>query len=124
MPLATFEYEEDFKLKSLEGGIVRLRRMSYGQKLERQGRSSKMSILMQRGSKDVKGEIDTLTVQAALFDIKTCVVSHNLEKKIGETVVPLNLNEPGDVAILHPRVGEEISSLIDKMNNFEDEDPN
>lgn len=124
MPVATFEHEEDFDLKSLPGGKVRLRRMSYGQKLDRQGRSSKMSILMQKGSKDVKGEIDTLVVQAAIFDFRTCVVSHNLTKELSGAEVPLNLQDPLDVSILHPRVGEEISSLIDKMNNFEDEDPN
>lgn len=124
MPVATFEHEEDFDLKSLPEGKIRLRRMSYGQKLDRQGRSSKMSILMQKGSKDVKGEIDTLVVQAAIFDFRTCVVSHNLTKSVNGVETPLNLQDPMDVSILHPRVGEEISSLIDKMNNFEDDDPN
>jgi hypothetical protein len=119
--MATFESEDRFELKSLPEAYVILRRMSYGQKLERQGRASKMQILMQRGSKDVKGEIDTMVLASTLYDFKTCVVSHNLEKNLNGAVVLLDFSSPGDVAVLHPRVGEEIATLIDKMNNFEDE---
>jgi hypothetical protein len=124
MPNATFESEESFELKSLEGGEITLRRMSYGQKLERTSAASKMSILMQKGSKDIQGTIDTLQAAAAVFDFRTCVVRHNLTKNVNGQEVPLEFSNAGDVAVLHPRVGEEISSLIDKMNNFEDDVPN
>jgi hypothetical protein len=63
-----------------------------------------------------------MILKSTLYDFRICVVSHNLEKKVGDSTVLLDLTQPGDVAVLHPRVGEEIATLIDKMNNFEDDD--
>lgn len=118
MPVATVSEDlEEFHLKSLPEGIVWLKRMTYGQKLQRQQTTTKMSMLMKKGQKDVKGMLETLQTQAALYDFKTCVVRHNLTDPSGRE---LNFASPQDMSILDPRVGDEIAGLLDKMNNFEE----
>lgn len=120
MPVATVSLElEELHLKSLPEGVVKLRRMTYGQKLQRQQTTTKMSMLMKKGQKDVTGQLETLQTQAALYDFKTCVIEHNLTNAQGE---PLNFASPQDMSILDPRVGDEIAIAIDKLNNFEDFD--
>lgn len=112
---------ERFELKSLPpDGYVVLRKMTYGQKLTRQQNAMKMQMEMQRGRKgNAKANMEMLTLQSTIYDFQNCVVEHNLTDEAGS---PLNLNDQFDVSRLDPRVGEEISSYIDDMNNFEPED--
>ena len=111
---------ERFDLKSLPpDGYVVLRKMTYGQKLTRQQNAMKMQMEMQRGRKaNAKANMEMMTLQSTLYDFKNCVVEHNLTDEAG---APLNLSNDFDVTRLDPQVGEEISTLIDNMNNFEDE---
>jgi hypothetical protein len=93
--------------------------MTYGQKLIRQQNAMKVTMQMQRRGqkKDAgSGSLEMLTLQSTLFDFKTCVVEHNLEDKAGNL---LNLSTDFDVQRLDPIIGEEISTRIDEMNNFE-----
>jgi hypothetical protein len=108
---------EHFELKSLPGGWVELKRMSYGQKLTRAQDTTKMSILMKRGQKDAEGALQTMQMNAATIDFRNCVTDHNLEDPNGNK---LDFKNPMHVTTLDPRVGEEIATLIDKMNNFEE----
>lgn len=121
MPIGTnIDETETFQLKSLPpDGFVTLKRMSWGDKLKRQGMVSKMQVETRRGSKEVRGELDMMAEKTALFDFATCVVEHNITDASGRQ---LNFRDPSDCAALAGRIGEEISTYIDKMNNFEEED--
>jgi hypothetical protein len=110
---------ERHDLKSLEGAFVVLRRMTYGEKLGRQD-LTKLSIEMGGKSKDLKGEMAMANKRATQMDFANCVVDHNLEKD--DVGTKFNLTVFDDFAKLDPRVGEEIDTLINKMNNFEDSD--
>lgn len=131
MPIATASQEGTTEqLKSLEGGVVILKRLTYGQKLRRLETASRMTLDMNRRNKDsVKGEMEMLQYAATLFDFQRCIVDHNLEKLSdpndpNSTPVKLNFAHETDFVALDPKVGEEISRLIDKMNNFEDQEGN
>jgi hypothetical protein len=121
MPIATVSQDaEKFQLKTAPpDGWVSLKRMTYGQKLTRSQTTTKMSILMRKGQKDAQGSLETLQMAAAMHDFRVCVVDHNLEDSQGRK---LDFNSPQDVSTLDPRVGEEISTYIDKLNNFEEDD--
>jgi hypothetical protein len=122
MPIATANIDgEKFELKSLPGAWVMLRRLTYGQKIERQQSSSKLLLNMEKGQKSMKGEMAMLQMASTLYDFRNCVVDHNLEKAAGGSTVKLDLSNQADVSILDPRVGEEIAVLLDKLNNFEEE---
>ena len=125
MPIATANLapEEKKDLKTCPGGWVILRRMTYGQKLDRMKHVGKLSVDMRGKGKGTKGEMEMLQKGSTIYDFQACIVSHNLEKNIGTeeapNIVPLNLKTMMDIDALDPRIGEEISSLIDELNNFE-----
>lgn len=127
MPIATANLDPEDKkdLKTCPGGYVVLRRMTYGQKLERMKHVGKLSVDMRgRGKGGTKGEMEMLQKASTIYDFRACIVEHNLEKNIGTpeqpNIVPLNLKSEADIDALDPRIGEEISTLIDELNNFED----
>lgn len=128
MPIATANIaaRERKDLKTCPGGYVILRRMTYGQKLDRMKHVGKLSVDMRGKGKGTKGEMEMLQKASTIYDFQACIVEHNLEKNIGTdenpNIVPLNLKAPTDIDLLDPRIGEEISSAIDELNNFEDED--
>lgn len=121
MPKAVVNLDdtERVDLKTLDGAFVVLRRMSFGQITERRA-LMKLSIASTKGSKDVKGEMAMANALITQFEFRNCVVEHNLEKDDNGTL--LNLNSPVDLAMLDPRVGQEIESLIEERNNFEEDD--
>ena len=106
------------ELESLEGGFVILRRLTYGQKLQRKN-MTKLAIDMNSKSKDLKGELEMASREATLQDFKNCIVDHNLFKDAEETV-KVNFANQMDVEFLDPRIGEEIEKYIDEINNFEE----
>jgi hypothetical protein len=109
---------EHHDLKSLPDGYVKLRRMTYGQVVQRRA-LTKLSLNMQGRNKDFKGELAMASKEVALFEYSHCIVEHNLEDVDGR---PLNLSNEVDFDKLDPRVGQEIETLIGKMNNFEEDD--
>lgn len=119
MPRATvsLDPEDKVELKTCPGAYVILRRLSYGQKLQRSQQAAKMGMDLSK-KKSAHVSMDMLNREAAYFDFKLCVMDHNLEDENGGK---LDLSSPGDVDRLDPKIGEEISSLIDKMNNFEED---
>lgn len=122
MPNATVSNEVEHKdLKSLAGAWVELKRMSYGDKLERTQLATDMEIQMTKGSKTSTASIDIMQHAVAMFEFKHCLVDHNLFEDDQETI-KLDLTTKAGLAKLDPRVGDEIGKLIDDMNNFEDED--
>ena len=116
-------------LKTVPGGYVVLRPMSYGEK-QRRSELSIQDTRMQRVSGRGKGsqEIAMQLMQRIVseFEFATCIVEHNLEMREG---APYNFLDPKSLDYLPGQVGEEIDTYISEMNNFlqdeddEDEDP-
>lgn len=120
MPVATanLEPEEPKPLKTAPpDGFVQLRRMSYGQKLDRMKHVGKLSVDMRGRGKGTKGEMEMLQKASTVYDFRACIVDHNLTDVTGRK---LNLSNERDIDSLDPRIGEEIGTLIDELNNFED----
>jgi hypothetical protein len=119
MPNATrIAATENHALKTLPEGFVEVRRLSYGQKLERKAMSSMATV---EGSKrgNMRATMQMINEAATLFDFRNCIVDHNLEDENGNK---LDLTKQSDIRRLDPRVGDEIESILDKLNNFEEED--
>lgn len=112
---------KDDNLPSPEGdaGYVVLKRLSHGDKLTRRGFTSKMTVKAKRGQKDVESELDAFNEKTDLFDFANCIVDHNLTDIAGNK---LDFRREDHVRLLDGRVAEEISTLMDKLNNFEDND--
>lgn len=116
MPKAIVNFNEThrFELKSLPEGFVVLRRLSYGQKLQRTQMAMEMQ--MKQQGKEAEGSFSIATTKVAQFDFKNCIVEHNLEADDEGTL--LDFKNPVDIDRLHPAVGEEIADLIDNLNTF------
>ena len=122
MPRATVNMTSTTRhdLKTLPGGFVELRRLSYGQTLQRQ---SLLTLRMIRdaetkASDTVKSEINMANLEVTTFDFTNCIVDHNLEDENGRKLV---LSNPAHFQRLDPRIGQEIDQLISEMNNFDEE---
>jgi hypothetical protein len=107
---------EHYNLKTLEGGFVVLRKLSYGEVLQR--RSMTKMVMEGQGKKDARAEIDMMNRRATEFDFQRCIADHNLFADDAETR-KLNLGNRTDLEMLDPQVGQEIEQLIDKLNNFD-----
>lgn len=105
-------------LKSCAGGFVKLRRLTYGQKLHRQSMAMKMAMSQSKGQ-DVQAQIDMGNEAVTIFEYASCIVEHNLEDDNGKL---LDFKKEVDVRRLDPRIGEEIEIAIGKLNNFEEDD--
>jgi len=121
MPVATRKQDTTRKeLKSLEGGFVVLRQLSYDEMLERRDGATKM--LMERGASgrdaDSKMAVQIANKWSNEYTFPRCIVDHNLTD---ENEVQLDFRKPEFVfKMLDPRIGAEIERYIDEMNN-EDE---
>ena len=135
MPLAVVMLVPEHRdLKTCPGGFVKLRRMSYGEKLQRRGFNSKMEMDMERGSRKAKSVIDIFKEEAELYDFAVCIVEHNLTKLVDKRgvpcepdnpeahEVPLDFKKPVDIKLLAGQIAEEIGKYIDDLNNFEEDD--
>lgn len=120
MPVATIRVEDTdkFPLKSCEGGYVVLRRMTYGQSLERRT-MMKLSFTTKKGQKNLEGELAMANRRVQMYEFQKCIVDHNLTDANDR---PLNLTDPVVLDTLDPRVGQEIEQLISDMNNFDDDE--
>jgi hypothetical protein len=121
MPVAVItQASERFELKSLPGAFVVIKRMTFGQKLMRSEMAMKMTLETggDKKSKDFAGEMKMMNRRTTLWEFAELIEDHNLtdvdERK-------LNFKQPTDVDKLAGQIGEEISTLIDSINNFEDE---
>lgn len=119
MPKATasIERSERFELETLPDGWVELRRMTYGQKLRRQQMAGNLRISNEKNT-DYAGEMDLVNAKVTEYEFKNCIADHNLEDDNGRQ---LDFRKRMDIDSLDPRVGEEISELIGRMNNYEEE---
>lgn len=114
-------------LKSLAGGKVTLRRMTYGQKLERIELATHQVLKAEvdkrgRPVNNASPEMDIKMLQRAVaeYEFSHCIVDHNLTN---DDDVKLDFKNPMTLDILDPQVGDEISQLIQDMNNFDETEP-
>lgn len=124
MPVATTlaNTNERFELKSAPpDGFVIVRRMTYGEKMNRQTMlTGKMQMEMSKNkNENNKMLMEMATEQVTLWEFANLVVEHNLTD---EKEVKLNFKNVADVKRLDPIVGEEIQTYIDKLNAFEEDD--
>lgn len=121
MPVAVADYSDEtrFELKTCKGGYVVLRRMTYGQTLERR-EMMKLSVATEGKGKNSKlaGELAMASKAVARYEFAKCIVDHNLTDK-EERKLDL---AGADFEKLHPKIGQEIDSYISDMNNFEDDE--
>jgi hypothetical protein len=99
-------------LKTLEGGYVQLRKLTYGEMLKRRDMAVRAS--SGRG-RDVN--IDFQQLEVAVYEFSHAVVDHNLEDEDGNK---LDLSKRSIVESLDPIVAQEIEQLIDDMNQLPD----
>ena len=115
MPRATVAVDtERFDLKTLPEGFVVIRRMTFGEKLERTDQM--MKIHGSTVDKDNPFEMSMSTKRIALKDFGALIVEHNLTD---ENDRMLNFKDAKDVVRLDPKVGDEITELIDSINSYE-----
>lgn len=125
MPKAIVDTSEEHKLdlKSLPGGFVLARRLSYGEKLQRRAMTAGLKLDMgnRKQNRDMTGEMQLITEESTVFDFAHCILDHNLYKDDEETQ-KFDLSKKMDLRMLDPRIGEEIDTWLSDLNNFEDED--
>ena len=123
MPRATHDIglTEEFNLESLEGGVVTLRQMTYGERVKVREMTMQLSMQTTRGRQTNEATIDMEMTQMRVdeYEFSKSIVEHNLTD---EADTPLNFKKSGVVASLAPQIGTEISLLIARFNNPE-EDP-
>jgi hypothetical protein len=118
MPRATVNLNDTrrFDLKSLPGGFIILRKMSYGQILHRQEMAMKMSAQASKGADSMKMEMENAHQAVAVFEMMTCIVEHNLTGD--DENVLLDFRIGATTTLLDPQVGQEIGLYIDEMNQL------
>ncbi|MET0466945.1 MAG: hypothetical protein ABW007_27540 [Chitinophagaceae bacterium] len=124
MPIANLiKTDERFELKSLPEAYVIIRRMTWGEKLKRQGMMTKFSMSFEKGQKDSKAEVDFMQEQVTKWEFSNLIIEHNLEyQEAAGTVRPYNFKNVQDIVALDPVVGEEIQARIDEINSFEEDE--
>lgn len=129
MPKAVVTVDFDrYELESCPGGFIELRPLSYGDKLERDGMSLKMSTQMEaqgnrkqrRAGQKAGGVIDykMSNKEVTLFEYQHMTGEHNLEDANGNK---LDLKSIQGISQLDPKVGGEIGELIADINDFDSE---
>lgn len=125
MPIASVSNKPVRKdLKTLPGGYVDLRRMSYGEKLDRleKGNSQQMS---KPGGGNVVVDVKTFARLVQELDFSRCIVDHNLTWIASEDgpEQPFDFkNDRSAFDRLDAQIAEEIGQYIDELNNFDEND--
>lgn len=115
MPRATVSNDTvDLPLQTLEGGFVKLKRMSYGKWLERTEMAMKIQFASK--NKETAGNVEMANKAVTVFEFTNCIVEHNLTD---ENDQPLNLNTPTSLDNLDPKIGNEIAAKITEMHEFD-----
>lgn len=114
--LKTLPADPNVKGPAGEGGFVKIRRLTFGEKQARRSLNSKMTVKARKGQKDVDTIIDAFNAKTDFFDFANCITSHNLQAADGTL---LDFRREEHVRSLAGNVAEEIGSYIDEVNNFE-----
>jgi len=122
MPIAiVIQNSEEYKLKSCEGGIVKIRRMTFGESLVRKDMMASVAMEMQnrssKGNESMKLQMDLLQEKTTLWEFSNLIVSHNLTDSNEKL---LDFKNPAHVKALVGRIGDEIQQYINELNSFEE----
>lgn len=120
MPVATINPDETHErdLETIEGGKIILRKMSYDAFLQRRDMVTRIKLAGKRGQ-DTQGELDMQNAKVAAYEMKECIVDHNLTDANENK---LDFSKSSTLKQLDPRVGQEIGELIDELNQFTQEE--
>ena len=120
MPKATVSQElHHYDLKSVDGGFVALKQLSFDQMLERRDKAMRTSMEASQGRQPTsKIELESMMQWTRFFEFSNCIVEHNLEGDDGQL---LNFSNPMTLKILDPKVGAEIERLIEELNQEDEE---
>jgi hypothetical protein len=119
MPVAVItEPSERRDLKTLPEGFVVVKRMTYGQHLYRRTISTKFLMMDEKKTQGAIGEVKTMEEAVAFWEFANLVEDHNLTDEQGRK---LNFMDPNDVKRISSKIGDEINTIIDELNNFKDE---
>jgi hypothetical protein len=105
-----------YDLASCPEGYVIVRRMNYGEELQRTEMATKFTLGGGGSSVDkdnFSGALDINTTAVALWDFANLIIDHNITD---DTDTPLNFKNPRDVKRLDSTVGKEIGAAIDEWN--------
>ena len=101
-------------------GFVTIRRMNYGESLQRKDMMASIAMSMNtkgKGDGETKMQMDLLQEKTSLWEFSKLIVDHNLtddkERK-------LDFSNPAHVRAIVGRIGDEIQMHIDRINSFED----
>lgn len=105
-------------------GYVEIKRMNYGESLERKDLMAEMSMEMRDNktrSKDenIKLQMKMLQEKISLWEFATLIVDHNITDDKG---AKLNFKNPSHVKALVGQLGDEITKYINELNSFEDDE--
>lgn len=119
MPKATVNVNETerHELTTCPGAFVELKRMSYSQYLKRRDMISGMKLKGE--GKSAEAIMEMANEKVARYEFQECIVDHNLEDENGAN---LDFRSARAFTMLDPRIGDEISTLIENMNAFKTED--
>jgi hypothetical protein len=109
-----------YDLKSCPEGYVVVRRMNYGEELQRTEMATKFTLGGAGNNVDkdsFSGALDINTTAVALWDFANLIIDHNITD---ETEKLLNFKNPNDVKRLDSTVGKEIGEAIDEWNAAKD----
>lgn len=122
MPFAGVEDDPiRYDLKTVPGGYVKLKRLSYGDKMRRLEKTMKQSMVQKKGQKEQRVDVDLTITQAKISDFNKCVVEHNLTYIRNGQEVPLNFQGSDILDLINGRVAEEIDGYIDELNSYEED---
>lgn len=104
--------QETYELKSVEGGVVTLRRLNHGESNELT--DLRLSLQLNTADDDEERETSAKTTirLSRQYSFNKAIVDHNLARN-GKK---FNLKKRRDVDELDPLIGDEIAELIDKHN--------
>jgi hypothetical protein len=124
MPVASVsDIPTRFELKTLPGGFVTIRRMTYGEKLDSLEKSSKQEMTGDQRTKSVKVDLKNLIRRKQELDFSRCIVDHNLTWMNGDYEVSFDFkNDNTSFDRLDPRIAEEIDGYISNINNYDEDD--
>jgi len=133
MPKATVDPQEHHReLRTLPGGYVKLRTLSFHEMQQRQDVAARMyqeekvkTVKSGRVKRDdeavVRGYFEIMNVAVTEFDFRNCITDHNLFIDDAESQ-PIDFTRPMHTWKLDPKIGAEIGRYIDELNQEDNED--
>lgn len=133
MPKASVDPRtHEYELTTCPGAFVKLRTLSYHEMQQRQDVAARMyreesanDVRRGKAKQDddakVRAYFDVMNVAVTEFEFRNCVIDHNLFIDDAETQ-KIDFTKPMRTWMLDPKIGDEISELIDKLNQRSDEE--